>query len=165
MRSGFRLDPYNIIIVALIPFVVIAAWGLVAWHDYSERRATCDNSLRYLDAAAALYPLYVDASTVEDASPWLDQLRALQAPGPVLAIHQAADRTISWAMEITPSLPTTDTPGELYDQFPALHDQQALARDGYLTACPDNEQALIDAFPMIYTPDNMTDPAPEPRVP
>lgn len=149
MRERFHLDVYNVIIVALIPAILLTAWGLTSAHDRNERSKRCENAIDYLEAVTDLAPLYTSARTIDDADEWLDAMEELPAPDVAQQLHTRATAAFSYASAMGMDV-SADEPGDLFDQLTAFRDGLDESRTELEEQCPNTADLIPDAFPMYF---------------
>jgi hypothetical protein len=149
MREKFRLDVYNVIIIALIPFVVLVAWGLTWGYERNLRAQQCEDAITYLEDVTALAPAYLQAPSVDDADSWLQGMQGVSYPEPASDLHNAAVSAFTYAS--TTNLPVdTSEPGGLYDQLTTFAGVLDEGRETLVTECPETAPLIADAFPMYF---------------
>ena len=149
MREKLHLDVYNVIIIALIPFVLLVAWGLTWGYERSLRAQHCDDAITYLEEVTALAPEYLQAETLDDADTWLEEMQELSYPDPATDLHNGAVSAFTYASRA--DLPVDmAAPGGLYDQLTTFKGVLDEGRETLVSQCPDTEMLIADAFPMYY---------------
>lgn len=149
MREKLHLDAYNMIIIALIPFVLLVAWGLTWGYERNLHARQCDEAITYLEEVTALAPEYLDAGSLDDADSWLDGMQELGYPEPASDLHNGAVSALTYAT--TADLPVdTSEPGGLYDALTTFRGVLDDGRETLVSQCPDTEPLIADAFPMYF---------------
>jgi hypothetical protein len=149
MREKFHLDVYNVIIIALIPFVLLVAWGLTWGYERNLHAQQCEDAIGYLEEVTAIAPEYVEADTLEDADDWLDSMQELGYPEPASDLHNGALSAFTYASTTDLQVDTAQ-PGGLYDQLTTFKEVLDDGRDTLVDQCPDTEPLIVDAFPMYF---------------
>lgn len=149
MREKFHLDVYNVIIIALIPFVLLVAWGLTWGYERDLRAQQCEDAIAYLEEVTALAPEYLEAETLDDADGWLDDLQDMGHPAPANDLHNGAISAFTYASTAGLEVDMAE-PGGLYDQLTTFKGVLDDGRDTLVDQCPETEPLIADAFPMYF---------------
>lgn len=149
MRDRFRIDVYNVIIVALVPVILLTAWGLTSAYETNQRREQCEQAFTYLDEASDLAARYTTASSLDTADDWADELEQLSHPAPAADLHNGAISAFNYALSIDLDV-DVNAPGSLYDELTTFQDVLNEGRETLVSACPDTETMIADAFPMYF---------------
>ena len=150
MRPDVRFDIYTILIIAIVPVFLATAWGLTWNHERMAAQRACEDTEHYLTEAAEVASLFTDAGTLDDADTWIDQLATISPHGHAWDLHQSATRTVEYAMNTQPNLPT-DEPGIVYDQIVPFRIAIDNAQEKIVDKCPDLAMLIPDAFPLLFT--------------
>lgn len=152
MREKLRFDVYNVIIIALIPFVLLVAWGLTWGYERNLHAQQCDDAITYLGNVTELAPEYLEAESLDDADRWLEGMQDLGYPEPATDLHNGAVSAFTWAS--TAELPVDPSqPGGLYDALTTFKDVLDEGRQSLVEQCPATEPLIADAFPMYFRKD------------
>lgn len=152
MRERFRLDAYNVIIIALIPFVLLVAWGLTWSYDRHVHARECEDAVTYLQKVADIASEYTSAKTLDDADAWLEDMQDMSLPSPATALHNGAVAAYSYAARA--DLPVDPAkPGGLYDELTTFKGVLDDGRETLVDQCPATEPLILDAFPMYFRKD------------
>lgn len=149
MREKFHLDVYNVIIIALIPFVLLVAWGLTWGYERDLRAKQCEDAIAYLEEVTAFAPEYLEAETLDDADAWLDDMQDMGYPSPATDLHNGAISAFTYASTAELQVDMA-APGGLYDQLTTFKGVLDDGRDTLVERCPDTEPLIADAFPMYF---------------
>jgi hypothetical protein len=149
MRERLHLDVYNVIIVALVPVILLTAWGLTTAYETNQRREHCAQAITWLEEATEISSLYTTADSLDDAETWSESLQELSRPAPANDLHEGALSTYSYAESINMNV-NLQQPGALYDASPAFQDVLDEGRETLVSQCPDTEPLIADAFPMYF---------------
>ena len=149
MREKFHLDVYNIIIIALIPFVLLVAWGLTWGYERNLHAKQCEAAIPYLEEVAEFSGLYTNASSISDIDSWLDRMEQTSRPEPANDLHNGAMSAATYASST--DLPVDmSAPGGLYDQLTTFKDVLDEGRTTLVNRCPETAPLIDDAFPMYF---------------
>lgn len=149
MREKFRLDVYNIIIIALIPFVLLVAWGLTWGYERNLHARQCEDAIAYLEDVTALAPAYLQAGSVDDADSWLLGMQELSYPAPATDLHNAAVSAFTYASTTDLQVDTGEA-GGLYDGLTTFAGILDEGRETLERQCPETAPMIADAFPMYF---------------
>lgn len=152
MRERLRLDVYNVIIIALIPFVLLVAWGLTWRYDRHLQARQCEDAITYLQEVAAIAPEFTSAATLDDADAWLADMQDMTVPAPATDLHNGAVAAYSYAARA--DLPADPAlPGSLYDELTTFKGVLDRGRETLVDQCPAAAPLIVDAFPMYFRKD------------
>jgi hypothetical protein len=149
MREQFRFDVYNGIIIALIPFVLLVAWGLTWGYERNLRARQCDEAITYLEEVAEFSTLYTDAGSLDRADGWLDNVQTMSPPEPMSDLHNGAIAAITWATTTDMDVDTSE-PAGLYERLTTFKDVLDEGRATLVKRCPDADALVPAAFPMYF---------------
>mgnify|MGYP001197109358 CR=1 FL=1 len=149
MREKLRFDVYNVIIIALIPFVLLVAWGLTWGYERNLHAKQCDDAITYLENVIELAPDYTEAESLDDADDWVEGMQELGYPEPATDLHNGAVSAFTWAS--TAELPVDPSqPAGLYDALTTFKGVLDDGRETLVDECPDTEPLIAEAFPMYF---------------
>lgn len=149
MREKLHLDVYNVIIIALIPFVLLVAWGLTWGYERNLHERQCKEAVTYLEEAADFSSLYTNAGSLDDADPWLDEMQEMSYPAPLADLHNGAVAAFTYAA--TTSLPVEmNQPAGLYERLTTFKEVLDDGRDKIVRQCPEVDPLIPNAFPMYF---------------
>lgn len=149
MRERFQLDIYNVLIVALVPAMLLAAWGLTTAYERNQRAQQCEEAVTYLQEATDNASLYTEADSIDDADTWLDNMQELSPPEPASDLHNGALSAFTYATTMNVEADMT-APGGLYSELTSFREVIDEGRETLVSQCPDTEQMINDAFPMYF---------------
>ena len=153
MRETFRFDVYNVIIIALIPFVLLVAWGLTWTYERNLHAQQCDDALTYLEEAADIAPAYTGATSLSTADDWLESMQALSYPPQANDLHNGAVSAFTYAS--TAGLDVDlEEPAGLYEQLTTFRNVLDDGRETLIEQCPDTAPLVAEAFPMYFREDS-----------
>jgi len=149
MRERFRLDVYNVLIIALIPFVLLVAWGLTWGYERNLRERHCEDSVAYLREVAGFSSLYTNADTLDDADSWLARMQEMSVPAPLNDLHNGAISALTWAATTDLAVDPAQ-PAGLYERLTTFKGVLDEGRTELATQCPDADALVPAAFPMYF---------------
>lgn len=150
MLKSIHWDIYTIIIAALVPGVLLAAWGLTEWDEARIRQQQCAVAESWLKDSAQLAPTFERADTMDGVSAWIVDLEEINSPSSAGQLRHGILSSARYHAEYYPDESTTK-PGVLNPKN-GLYERTILEGADYLVQhCPDVEPLLHDAFPMVFT--------------
>lgn len=152
MREKLRLDVYDIIIIALIPFVLLVAWGLTWGYERNLHARQCEEAIAYLEEVAEFAPLYTNAGSISNTDQWLEQMEAQSTTEPLRDLHNGAISALTWASTTDLEVDTTQ-PGGLYERLTSFRNVLDDGRETLANRCPDADALVPAAFPMYFRED------------
>jgi hypothetical protein len=153
MRFKRYFDVYNVIIAALVPLMLLTAWGLTTVYERRERAQQCEDALVYLEDVADIASVFTSADSLDDAETWSEQLKEISHPAPANGLHDSALSAFSYASMVNMDV-AMDEPGGLYDQLASFNDALDNGRETLVSRCPDTAPLIADAFPMYFRQEN-----------
>lgn len=153
MRRRFRIDRYTVLIAALLPTILLIAWGLTAAHDARLHARQCAVADQWLQDTAAIAPQFENAGTLGMTSSWLTQFRELNSPSHAGILRDAIIGMVSFGQEYAPSRATV-TDGSLTPSFPEFATNLQVGAATLTDHCPETRTQLPEAFPMFFTRDS-----------
>ena len=153
MREKFRLDIYTILMVALVPFFLLTAWGLTWNYERVLASRACEDTTSYLKDASRFTSDFTNAGTLQNTGGWVGRMDGLQPPPIAEDLHDALVSTVTYGMNTDPNLGTTQ-PGVVFDELTPFQNSITEGRDKIIAECPELARAIPDAFPMFFTEEN-----------
>ena len=149
MIKSIHWDTYSLIIVALVPGMLLAAWGLSAWDERQLHTHQCQVATEWLQEAQQLAPMFTGAETMDDIATWIAANEELNVPASGSQLRRGILSSAYYHMENFPSTSTT-TPGVLNPPNGLFARDIISGRDSLIRHCPETEPHLADAFPMVF---------------
>lgn len=149
MREKLHLDVYNVIIIALIPFVLLVAWGLTWGYERNLHARECDEAVTYLEDVADFSSLYTSAGSIDEADQWLEQMQEMSYPAPLADLHNGAVAAFTYASSTSLTV-EMDQPAGLYDRLTTFKRVLDEGRDTIVRQCPEVDPLIPGAFPMYF---------------
>lgn len=151
-----RPDIYTLLIAALIPSMLLAAWGLNTINNVRVHNQQCEVAEEWLTEAAGISHVYTNAGTLGEIEPWLSQLEEFNYPRHASELRHQIDEAGWYGLTWRWNTPT-DEPGSLIDVAVSYDDEINQEIDEFIEYCPDTAQMLPDAFPMLFpNPESVT---------
>jgi hypothetical protein len=148
--KSIHWDIYTIIIAALVPAVLLAAWGLTAWDEARIRQEQCEVAESWLDDSARLAPTFEGAGTMDGISAWIVDIEEINSPTSAGQLRHGILSSARYHAEYYPDESTTE-PGVLNPKNGLYERTITEGVDNLVQHCPDVEPLLHDAFPMVFT--------------
>ena len=153
MRLKRYFDIYNVIIAALVPLMLLTAWGLTTVYERRERAQQCEAALVYLEEVTDVASTFTGADSLDDADNWLELMEEISSPAPANDLHNGAMSAFSYANMVNMDV-AMDEPGVLYDRLASFTDVLDNGRETLVSRCPDTAPLIADAFPMYFRQEN-----------
>ena len=153
MREKLHLDIYTVLIIALIPFFLLTAWGLTWNYERVLANRACEDTTNYLEEATALAPEVMNAGTLQNAGGWVGRMAEMRPPPLAEDLHDSIVNTATYATNSDPGLDTTQ-PAGVFEKLTPFQDPIIEGRDKIIAECPELADAIPDAFPMFFTKEN-----------
>jgi hypothetical protein len=149
MRERLHLDVYNVIIAALIPVMLLTAWGLTTAYERNLRTEQCEQAVAYLEEVTGITGLYTSASSIDDAAPWLQRMQEMSYPAPATDLHNGAVSAFTYAATMNLNVDIA-APGGMYDRLTTFQDVLDEGRATLVARCPETDTMITGAFPMFF---------------
>jgi hypothetical protein len=148
--KSIQWDIYTIIIAALVPAVMLTAWGLTEWNETRVHRQQCEVAESWLEDSARLAPTFQNAGTMDSITSWILGLEEINSPTSAGQLRHGIVSSAWYHAEYYPDKITTE-PGVLNPKN-GLHERTITeGAENLVQHCPDVEPLLPDAFPMVFT--------------
>lgn len=149
MLKSISWDIYTYIIIALVPGVLLAAWGLTAWDDHRVHQQQCAVAEEWLNESALIAPVFESAGTMDDIDMWITGLEEFNTPSAAGELRQGILSSANYRMENFPNENTT-VAGVLNPRNGLFERVIVEGTEDLIEHCPDTESMLPDAFPMVF---------------
>ncbi len=149
MIKSISWDIYTFIIIALIPGILLAAWGLTEWDKRQLHTHQCEVAAEWLQEAAMLAPMFENADTMDDISGWIAAMEELNSPARGGQLRRGILSSAYYHMEYFPNT-RTSTPGVLNPTNGLFARDIIDGRASLVEHCPETDANLADAFPMVF---------------
>jgi hypothetical protein len=112
-------------------------------------RRQCEEAVTYLEEVAGFSSLYTDASSIDAADQWLEQMQEMSYPAPLGDLHNGAISAFTFAS--TTNLPVEMTqPAGLYERLTTFKSVLDEGRAKIVRQCPEVDPLIPSAFPMYF---------------
>lgn len=152
MLKTIQLDIYTILIVALVPGLLLAAWGLDSWDSNQLHRRQCELAVDWLESSAAIVGQFEQAGTTGKTQLWINQIEELDSPNAAGDLRWGVLQAANYGVEYFPDRPS-DEPGVLNPKNGLLERQIADGAEKLIKHCPETEALIPTAFPMVFRED------------
>lgn len=152
LRTRITWDIYTIIMVALVPVILLSAWGLTKASEYDLKSRQCALAVEWLDESQDLLPQFYRAGTMENTAGWIATLEEINAPAAAGRLRWAVLQSARYAAEYYPGLPTDGV--AVLNPVDGLYERN-LTEGAWdlINHCPDVLPMLPKAFPMVFRED------------
>lgn len=152
MLKPHRWDIYTIIIVALVPAMLLSAWGLTAWDQRQLHSRQCAMAEDWLDSTAAFAGQFEMAGRTGQTQLWITNIENLDFPNAARDLRSGLIRSARYHQEFLPNVSTRE-PGVL-NPVNGLYERQIETGIAALTShCPETAELIPAAVPMIFRED------------
>jgi hypothetical protein len=147
--KSIHWDVYTIIIAALVPAVLLAAWGLATWDEARIRDQQCRVAESWLNDSAQLAPMFENAGTMDDIANWIIDVEEINSPTSAGQLRHGILTSARYHAEYYPEKSTTE-PGVLNPRNGLYERTISEGAENLVEHCPDVEPLLPNAFPMVF---------------
>lgn len=149
MMRSIQWDIYTILMVALVPVILLSAWGLHTWDERRLHNRQCEVALEWLEESAEIAPQFVQADSMERTFLWRSNFEEINSPAHASMLRDGILRSARYNAEHRPD-DATDEPGVLHPQN-GLFSREIEGGKNTLTGhCPETAALIPDAFPMVF---------------
>lgn len=149
MLKSIHWDSYTIIIAALVPAVMLAAWGITEWEETRIHRQQCEVAESWLDKSAQIAPMFERAGTVDGIATWIFGIEEINSPTSAGKLRHGILSSARYHMEHYPNESTTEA-GVLNPKNGLFERTITEGAEDLIEHCPEVEPLLPDAFPMVF---------------
>lgn len=149
MLKSITRDPYTIIIVALVPGLLLMAWGLTSWDNNRVHQQQCAVAEEWLNDSTALASRFERVETMDDIDVWISGFEQINSPSHSGQMRHGILSSARYHMEHYPTLGTSgravlNPPTGLF----ARDINEGL--ETLIEHCPHVESMVPAAFPMVF---------------
>lgn len=152
MLKTFQWDTYTILMVALAPTLLLAAWGWDTWDSHQLHKRQCELAVEWLESSAALAGQFEQAGTTSNTQLWINRFEELDSPNAAGDLRWGVLQAANYNAEYFPDRPT-DQPGVLNPRNGLLERQISEGAERLIEHCPETEDLIPMAFPMVFRED------------
>ncbi len=149
MIKSISWDIYTFAIIALVPVILLAAWGLTEWDERQLHAEQCAVAREWLQEAELLAPMFENAGSMDDISGWIAAIEAINSPARGWQLRNGILSSARYQMEYSPNANTT-TIGVLNPENGRFARDITQGRKLLVSHCPETDALLSDAFPMVF---------------
>lgn len=152
MLKFVQWDIYTVLMVALVPAIVLAAWVLQSYDTDQLHRSQCELAESWLESSREYADQFEQAGTTGRTQLWINSVGELNSPNAASTLRSGILQSARYHAEHLPGLPT-DEPGILNPKN-GLFERPITEGAQILTEhCPETEDLIPSAFPMIFRED------------
>lgn len=149
MLKSIQWDVYTYLIIALIPFLLLSAWGLKTWDDNRLHRVQCELALDWLEQSTIIAPDFARAGTAGQTMFWQASFEEINSPSAAGQLRWGIIQSAEYSREYTPNKPL-NVPGVLNPPDGLFSRDINDGRKNLIRHCPETEPLLPAAFPMVF---------------
>lgn len=149
MFKSIQWDIYTFAIVALVPGILLTAWGLTAWDQRQIHGQQCKVAIEWLVESESVAPLFENAGQMESISSWIFAMEEINAPARGGQLRSSILSSARYLMEHYPNA-NTSTLGVLNPPNGLFARDITAGRASLIEHCPETEPLLRNAFPMVF---------------
>lgn len=149
MLKSIEWNIYNILIVALVPSIMLTAWGLFALDKHNLHTLQCNMASEWLDESEDLSARFQDLDSMGQTTFWLSQFEDIESPNAAGDLRWGIIQSVNYHQENYPDMPT-DERGVLNPPNGLFERQIEEGAEDLIDHCPDTEERLPAAFPMVF---------------
>lgn len=153
MLKNIQWDIYNILMIALVPAMLLTAWGIESWDTGQLHKRQCEMAVDWLETNATYVNQFEQAGTTGNIQLWLNRMEPLDSPMAAGELRMGVIRSAYYHMEHLPDLPT-DEPGVLNPRNGLFERQINEGTARLIAHCPETEDLIPEAFPMVFREDD-----------
>lgn len=152
MLKSIQWDIYTIIIVALVPTLLLTAWGIYAWDEHQLHTLQCTMAVDWLEESTEMAPQFVQAETMDSTQFWTSSFEQIESPNAAGNLRWGILQSTWYHREHFPDLPT-DERGVLNPPNGLFARQIEEGTEDLVEHCPETEDMIPTAFPMVFRED------------
>lgn len=136
--------------VALIPVILVTAWGWSWWNERELHTQQCVVAAEWLQESEDILPVYQRAGNMGAIEPWINSIDALNSPSSAATLRWGILQSARYFLTYYPNV-RTQSNGELNPED-GIHSRDIIEGTKQLIEhCPEVTPMLPTAFPMIFT--------------
>lgn len=149
MLKSIDWNIYTILMIALVPAMLLTAWGLDTWDSRRLHRLQCEVAVEWLEENAEIAPQFSQAMTMNRTALWQSNFEDINAPAAAGILRGGILGSANYTREYFPDQ-STDEPGALNPHNGLLARNIEDGIVALVEHCPETEDLLPAAFPMIF---------------
>lgn len=154
MLKSIEWNIYTILMVALVPALLLTAWGLYAWDEHKLHTLQCEMAESWLDESEEIASLFQQSETIGQTRFWISRFETLESPNAAGNLRWGIIQSANYHAENYPDM-STDEPGVLNAPNGLFERQIEEGTEDLVEHCPDMETKLPTAFPMVFREGNL----------
>lgn len=152
MLKSIEWNIYNILMVALVPALLLTAWGIYAWDEHKLHTLQCNMAESWLDESTDIASQFQQAKSMEQTRFWVSQFERIESPNAAGNLRWGIIQSAKYHAENYPDMATNE-PGVLNPPNGLFERQIEEGVEDLIDHCEDTETMLPTAFPMIFRED------------
>lgn len=152
MLRTIQWDIYTILMVALVPALLLAAWGWDTWDSHQLHKRQCELAVDWLESSEVLAGQFEQAGTTGETQLWINKIEELDSPNAAGDLRWGVLQAANYSAEYFPERPTTER-GVLNPKNGLLERQITDGAERLIKHCPETEALIPKAFPMVFRED------------
>lgn len=153
MLKSIQWDIYTILMVAMVPAMLLTAWGLERWDASQLHRRQCEMAVEWLEESTVHSQQFQLASSMGSTRFWIAGFEEISSPNAAGNLRWGILQSARYHAEYFPNLPTNE-PGVLNPRNGLFERQIEEGAAELVDHCPETEGMIADAFPMIFREDD-----------
>lgn len=152
MLKSVQWDIYTILMAALVPILLVSAWGLHTWDSRQLHRVQCEMAVDWLESSTAISRQFTEAGTMGRIQFWITGLEAFDSPSAAGDLRWGILQSARYNATYNRNLATTE-PGVLNPRNGLFERQIEEGRQQLVEHCPETQELIPAAFPMVFRED------------
>lgn len=149
MLKSINWDIYTIVMVALVPALLLTAWGMDAWDNHRLHSLQCNMAETWLEESEGIASQFEQSETVGQTLFWASRFEDFESPNAAGNLRWGILQSAEYYAENFPETPT-DEPGVLNPPNGLFERQIEEGVEDLVEHCPDTEAMIPSAFPMVF---------------
>lgn len=149
MLRSIQWDVYTFLIIALIPFLLLSAWGLKTWDDQRLHRVQCEMAVDWLEQSTTIAPDFARAGSASQTMFWQASFEEISSPSAAGKLRWGIIQSAEYIRKYMPRK-AVNAPGVLNPPDGLFSREIIEGREELIDHCPETEALLPDAFPMVF---------------
>lgn len=153
MLRSIEWNIYTILMVALVPALLLTAWGLDAWDSRQLHLLQCSLAEEWLEESEDVASQFQQTGTVGQTQLWISSFEGIESPNAAGNLRWGILESARYHEEHHPDLSTSE-PGVLNPPNGLFERQILEGVEELVVHCPETEAMIPAAFPMVFREDN-----------
>lgn len=144
---------YTILMIALVPAMLLTAWGLDAWDSRQLHRLQCTMAEEWLEESSDISQQFEQSGRMGQTQLWISRFETIESPNAASGLRTGILQAANYHEEYYPDLATDDR-GVLNPRNGLFERQIESGVQSLVEHCPETEAMIPNAFPMVFREDN-----------